>query len=135
MVENVNGKLAIESYNGGITAKQIGGSLVANTYNGPIRVTFTNIDNDEPMSFDTYNGDVDITFPANLKGNFKMKTQQGDIYTDFDMSVSKGAAPVPKQTNRGKRIVIDDWVRGAIGGGGADFTMRTHHGDIFIRKQ
>lgn len=134
-VENINGKLAIESYNGSITAKQVGGTLIASTYNGPIKVTFTQIDANEPMAFDTYNGDVDITFPASLKGTFKMKTQQGDIYTDFDMSVSKGPAPVPKETNKGKRIVLDDWVRGSIGGGGADFTMRTHNGDIFIRKQ
>jgi hypothetical protein len=33
----------------------------------------------------SFNGDVDVTFPASLKASIKMQSNMGDIFTDFDM--------------------------------------------------
>lgn len=134
-VENIAGKIAIESYNGRITAKEIEGSVVANTYNGQILVTFNKISNDEPMTFVTYNGKVDITLPAAAKASFKMKSQQGDIYTDFDMQLNKSPNQIKKEGDKWKKTVIDNWITGSINGGGPEFSMQTWHGDIYIRKK
>src|SRR5688572_10260529 len=84
MITNIQGELELTNYNGGITALNISGSVVASTYNDEIRVTFDKVTEGAPMSYSTYNGDIDITFPATLKSTVKLKTEQGDIYSNFD---------------------------------------------------
>src|SRR5688572_1632775 len=88
MITNVQGAVELEDYNGSITALNISGSVVATSYNGEIKITFDKVTENTPMSYSTYNGDVDITFPAALKASFKMKTEQGEIYTGFDMNIT-----------------------------------------------
>lgn len=134
-VDNIAGKIAIETYNGKITAKNIEGSLVANTYNGPVVVTFTKIIGDTPMNFITFNGDVDITLPGDTKANLKMKSEQGDIYTDFEMQVSKPSVSAEKKEGNKAKTFVSGWVTGAINGGGPEFAMQNYNGDIYIRKK
>jgi DUF4097 and DUF4098 domain-containing protein YvlB len=88
------------------------------------------------MSFSTYNGDVDLTFPATLKSSLKMKTNQGDIFTDFDVAMVK-SGPVQKKDEKSGvyKVVIDDWVKGDVNGGGPEFMLKTYNGDIFVRKK
>lgn len=135
-VANVQGEIEITNYNGEISARGISGSVVATTYNGEIVVTFDKVTENSPMSFITYNGDIDITFPAALKASLKMKTQQGEILTGFDVKLS-AANPVKKEDSRGGtyKVTIDDWVKGDVNGGGPEFIMRNYNGDILIRKK
>ena len=136
MVSNIQGALEMTNYNGEITALNISGSAIANTYNGAIRITFDKVTPDTPMSYSTFNGDVDITFPATQKASFKLKTEQGDIYSDFDLKLST-TGPVKKSEKQGGvyKVVVDEWRTGTINGGGAEFTMRNYTGDIVIRKK
>jgi DUF4097 and DUF4098 domain-containing protein YvlB len=88
------------------------------------------------MSYSTYNGDIDLTLPAATKATFKMKTEQGEIYTGFDMDITSSGPVQKKDTRSGTfKIVIDDWKKGNINGGGADVTMKNYNGDIYIRKK
>ena len=88
------------------------------------------------MSFTTFNGDVDLTFPATLKATLKMKTEQGEILSGFDMNMIKTGPIQKKDTKSGTyKVVIDEWVKGDINGGGAEFTMKNYNGDIIIRKK
>lgn len=136
IVTNVTGSLELENYNGKISALNISGSVVASTYNGEITVTFDKYSEGTPMSFSTYNGDVSLTFPAATKASFKMKTQRGDIFTDFDMKVTSSGPVKTKDTRSGTfKLVIDEWKRGDINGGGAETSLQTHNGSIYIRKK
>jgi hypothetical protein len=137
MITNIQGEVELTNYNGEITALNISGSVVATTYNGEIKVTFDKVTDGAPMSYHTYNGDVDITFPAATKASFKMKTEQGEIYTGFEMNVtSTGPKHVADtKTGKGTKIVIDDWKKGDINGGGAEVTLKTNNGDIYVRKK
>jgi hypothetical protein len=136
MITNIQGELELENYNGEITALSISGSVVASTYNGEIKVTFDKVTEGTPMSYSTYNGDIDITLPATTKANFKMKTEQGEIFTGFDMKLtSTGPVKVSDTKSNYTKIKIDDWKRGEINGGGAEFTMKNYNGDILIRKK
>lgn len=135
-VDNVTGEVVAENYNGKIKLMNIAGSAVAGTYNGEIKVTLTKVTPDTPMSFTTYNGDVDITFPTGTKGNLKLKTSRGDIYSGFDMVVSKSEPIEKKDDSKGiYRVYIDEWTRATINGGGPDITMKNYNGDIYIRNQ
>ncbi|MBT1705662.1 DUF4097 family beta strand repeat-containing protein [Chryseosolibacter indicus] len=135
-VSNIQGETELTNYNGEIQALSISGSVVATTYNGDIKVTFDKVTENTPMSFSTYNGDIDLTFPASLKAALKMKTEQGEIFTGFDVNmVSTG--PVQKKDARSGvyRVSIDDWKRANVNGGGPEFTMKNYNGDIYIRKK
>ena len=136
MITNVQGELEITNYNGEITALNVSGSVVGTTYNGDIKVTFDKVTDGTPMSFSTYNGDVDLTFPATTKATFKMKTEQGDIYTGFDMNISSSGPVQKKESKAGTyKLVIDEWKRGDVNGGGAEITLKNYNGDIYIRKK
>jgi hypothetical protein len=136
MITNVQGDVELTNYNGEITALNISGSVVATTYNGEIKVTFDKVTDNTPMSFSTYNGDIDLTFPATLKSTFKMKTEQGEIYTDFDVNVtSSGPVQIKDKKSGVYKVTIDDWKRGDVNGGGAEVTLKNYNGDIYIRKK
>jgi DUF4097 and DUF4098 domain-containing protein YvlB len=137
MVTNVQGEVALTNYNGEITALNVSGSVVASTYNGEIKVTFDKVTADTPMSFSTFNGDIDLTFPASLKASLKMKTEQGEIFTGFDNVNITSSGPVQKKDTQGGvyKVVIDDWKRAEINGGGPEITMKNYNGDILVRKK
>jgi hypothetical protein len=136
MITNVQGELELTNYNGEITALNISGSVVATTYNGEIKVTFDKVTDAAPMSFSTYNGDIDLTFPSALKATLKMKTEQGEIFTDFDVNVvSSGPVQVKDQKKGVYKVTIDDWKRGEVNGGGPEMTLKNYNGDIYIRKK
>lgn len=135
LIKNIQGTVELTNYNGEITAENISGSVVANTFNGDLRVTFAKITENTPMSFSTYNGDVDLTLPSTFKGTMKMKTEQGDIYTDFDTKMIKNSPVTNKDSKSGVyKVAINTWTIGEINGGGPEFILKNYHGDIYIRK-
>ncbi|WP_232065195.1 DUF4097 family beta strand repeat-containing protein [Rhodocytophaga rosea] len=106
-----------------------------NTVNGPITATFKEVTKDMPMAFTTLNGNVDITFPSNVKANAKIKTDSGDIFTDYDMTMDTSKPKVNQKSSNGTfRVTIDDWVYGKINGGGPEVMFKNMHGNIYIRK-
>ncbi|MGB4972221.1 MAG: DUF4097 family beta strand repeat-containing protein [Cyclobacteriaceae bacterium] len=136
LITDIQGEVEITNYNGEITARNISGSAVASTYNGDIKITFDKLTEGTPMSYSTYNGDIDLTFPSTLKGTLKMKTERGEIFTGFDVNLTKTGPIQKKETKSGTyRVTIDDWVRGDVNGGGPEFTMKNYNGDILIRKK
>jgi len=82
-------------------------------------------------------GDIDVTLPANAKASVRMKTEQGEIYTDFDMVMTSSSARF-ERSERGDReryrISFDRPVVGAINGGGPEISLTTFSGNIYIRK-
>ena len=137
VVENVSGEIEVENVNGSNTLRNISGNAVVNTVNGDVTVTMTRVTPDKPMSFSSMNGDVDVTLPADIKANVKMKSQQGEIYSDFDITLK----PVPQKaeevskSGKGKyRISFEKNIYGTINGGGPEYAFNTFNGDVFIRK-
>ncbi len=136
LIKNINGEITADNYNGKITAENISGSLVADTYNGAITATFTAVTPDTPMAFSTYNGNVDLTFPANFKASLKMKTNRGDIYSGFDFAEVKSEPKRVVDKNASTyKVYLDEWVRGSINGGGPEIMIENYNGDIYIRKK
>lgn len=133
---DISGDIEVNGTNGAIKLSNVGGSVVANTVNGAITVTLKSIDPKAAMAFTTLNGNVDVTFPASLKANVKLRSDNGDILSDFDMVPNKGAAPKAVKTAKDGlyRIQVEDWVYGSIGGGGPEFLMKNMNGNIYLRK-
>lgn len=134
-VENVKGELEVNNTNGAIKLTNISGSVVANTINGNVTATFLSVDPKAPMAFSTLNGDVNVTFPADTKANLKLKTDFGEIYSDFDIDIDK-TQPKASTTNEPKmyKIKMEGWVQGKINGGGPEMLMKNMHGNIYVKK-
>ncbi|WP_128546212.1 DUF4097 family beta strand repeat-containing protein [Larkinella soli] len=134
-VENITGAVEVSNVNGKITLTNIAGSAVANTVNGQLTATFREVSPNTPMAFSTLNGNVDVTFPANVKSSLKMKSDRGDIYSDFDIDVDKTEPKTSRSKEEGMyRVAVEDWVYGKINGGGPEVMMKNMHGNIYIRK-
>lgn len=134
-VSNVSGELEISNTNGAISLSNISGSAVANTVNGSVVAIFKTIDAKAPMAFSTLNGNVDVTFPATFKGNVKLKSDMGEMYTDFDIEADKSQPKVNRTNQTGMyRVNIENWVYGKINGGGPELLMKNMNGNIYIRK-
>jgi hypothetical protein len=135
LVENIKGEIEVEKYKGELKLSAISGSAVAHTYSGNIVVTFTKVDPGKPMSFNNYSGDIDVTFPADIKASIKMKSNQGDIYSDFEISLKPSPQKVEKSREKGGKYRVSfDYIYGTINGGGPEYLFKTYQGDIFIRK-
>ncbi len=130
----VNGTHEVSSVNGSLQLNNVGGSVLSNTVNGDIVATFSQVNAQEPMSFITLNGDVDITFPSDLKALAKMRTDRGEIFTDFDMAIDR-SKPEVKTDGSEYKVSLNSWVYGAISGGGSEYTFKSMDGDIIIRKK
>lgn len=135
VVNNVNGELEVNNTNGPITMTNISGSVVADALNEDIKVSFKSIDPKAAMAFSSLNGNIDLTFPATLKANVKLKTDRGDMFTDFDIDADKTANPAKKTSQNGVyRINIENWVYGKINTGGPELMIKNMNGNIYIRK-
>ncbi|GAB2586236.1 DUF4097 family beta strand repeat-containing protein [Spirosoma areae] len=134
-IENVNGNLEVSNVNGYVHLTNVSGSAVASTVNGNLIASFKTIDSGTPMAFSTLNGNVDVTFPASVKANSKLKSDRGDIYSDFDIDVDKNQPKVSRTSQSGMyQVKIEDWVYGKINGGGPEVMMKNMNGNIYIRK-
>ena len=137
VVESVSGEIEANNHNGSLTLTNISGSLVAHTFNGGVKVTFAEVDPDKPMSFSTWNGDIDVTLPSRIKAKVKMKSERGDVYSDFDIQIDKTPKKVEEDERKegGKfRISFEKYIYGSINGGGPEYTFKNFNGDIYMRK-
>lgn len=138
-VDKVSGALELSNMNGGVIATNVSGSVVAHSMNGKVIVTFEKMLPDKPMSFSTMNGDVDITLPADARANLRLKSDNGGIYTDFDLKITGGSQPAAAGEGSAKgaryKVKADRAITGTINGGGPDLTLKTVNGSIYLRKK
>ncbi|HEX5758790.1 MAG TPA: hypothetical protein VF121_06310 [Thermoanaerobaculia bacterium] len=133
-VSGVRGEHEISNVNGAIEARGVSGSLVAHTINGPIRVTLTAIAPGKAMAFSSLNGNVDVTVPAGTKADLRMESENGEIYTDFDIAERQRAAAQPERSGGRFKLTVDRAVQGAINGGGPEMHFKTFNGDVYLRR-
>jgi hypothetical protein len=135
-VDGISGELELHNTNGSIRVKDAKGPVNANTVNGDIEVEFVQALGQEPMAFSTLNGDVDLTMPAGSKFDVRLRSDNGEIYSDFDVVLSPKAAKVEEDRGKGKyRVSIAKELTGKVGGGGAEIFLKTFNGDIVLRRR
>jgi DUF4097 and DUF4098 domain-containing protein YvlB len=138
VVTGVDGELDVNDVNGSVTLNNISGSAVAHALNGHLHATFVRVDPQKAMAFSSLNGDIDVTFPADLKANVSIRSDRGDVFSDFDVQLKAAASQPVVEDSRGKggkyRVKIDKTVHGTINGGGPEIQFRNFQGQIYIRK-
>ncbi len=73
------------------------------------------------------------TTTTNAKATTKLRSERGEIYTDFDMALERSKTNVKKESGE-YEVSINSWVYGKINGGGPEFTFKNMHGSIIVRK-
>ena len=133
-IDNVAGDIEAGSTNGRIRLTNISGAAVIHGLNGSIVATFTHVPADKSMSFSSLNGDIDVTLPADTHARLKVRTNNGETYSDFDIHLEPG--PVSGDTHDAghRRITIEHGITGTINGGGPEIQFVTFNGNIRIRK-
>ena len=117
---------ATAKLNGGIVIDDVSGPLTANTLNGGIDVVFTNVAQESPITVYSTNGVLDISLPERTPADLTLGTTNGDIYTNFDISLPD---------KDGLRAIASKKVRGSINNGGVNIQLKTTNGNIYLRKK
>ena len=146
-VEGVSGEMTIDAMNGHINVQDASGPVVAHSMNGRIVASVAQISAAKASSFSSMNGSIEVTLPADLKARLKMKTDRGEIYTDFDVKVESATGSTTFAQDDGRKNGLpglprvprlphmDRTLYGTINGGGPEMQFITYNGRIVIRKK
>jgi hypothetical protein len=124
----VNGSVDAQSVSGAVEAYTVNGSVSivtaadaeATTVNGSIRASLGSANWTEAREFQTVNGPIAVTLPTGLNADVRAETVNGDITTDFPLTVTGRFGP--------RRL------SGSIGSGGRELRLQTVNGDIQLRR-
>jgi hypothetical protein len=130
----VNGEIEASNINGSITLTDVSGSGLVNTINGKILGNFKKVTPNTPMSFTSLNGSIELTFPSDIKATTKLKSDRGEVYSDFKMELESKPEVKENKNGQGTKISIGQWTYGKINGGGAEITFKNMNGNIYIKK-
>lgn len=134
-VRGTSGEMELASTDGSIKAIDVAGTVVAQTVDGSIEVKLTSLAAEKPLSFSTFDGDIDVTLPAAVKADLRIRAMQGKILTDFDLKVESTVNEVREGgEGKGFRWAVEKEVRAQVGGGGQEIVFKTYDGDVVIRK-
>ncbi len=137
VVNGVHGEVDVASTNGKINVNNVSGTVVAETTNGSIVATIDRVDPSKPLSFSSTNGSIEVTLPADLKANLKMRSFHGSIWSDFEMKLT-GGQPVTSSGGGADakfQVKFDRTMYGTINGGGVEASFSTLNGKIVIKKK
>jgi hypothetical protein len=130
-VENTTGDFDISNVNRGIDMTEVSGSGRVHTVNGPIKVLFAR-NPSSACSFGTVNGSIETSFRGNLNADVRVKTFNGQAFTDYDVTA------LPRMVAAGERrdgkfvYHSDDFNGMRIGNGGPELKYDTLNGSIRI---
>jgi DUF4097 and DUF4098 domain-containing protein YvlB len=137
-VDGIEGEIEVQNTNGNVRVTNVAGLVVAHSSNGNVLVSLRQVTANKPMAYTSLNGNIDVTLPASSKANLKMRSDNGEIYSDFEIQLrpsdSKPTLEDTRKQGGRYRIETERSVTGTINGGGAEFDFRTLNGNIFIRK-
>jgi hypothetical protein len=128
-VRGTTGEFEVHGFNGGITMDDIAGFGSLQTFNGPVKVTYSR-NPEHDTSFKTFNGSVDVYFRPDLNADLHFKTFNGGIYSDFEL------APTPVETS-GTRFVYRSGRSGGgrIGKGGPRLSFDGFNGTVRLHSK
>src|SRR5215471_4852786 len=125
--KTVNGGVSADRLNGDVTLTTVNGSVTfsttgegrAKTVNGSIRGEMGQAAWSGTLDMSTVNGGIVLTLPGNLNTDLKITTVNGDIQTDFPVTVSG-------TISRRK-------LEGTIGAGGRLLSLGTVNGSVILK--
>jgi len=138
VVDRISGEIEVNNTNGGVTLTNVSGSVIAHALNENVVAKLNQVTPDKSMAFTSLNGNIDVTLPPDIKARVRMKTDNGEIYTDFDIKLDASGSKPIVEDSRGRngkyKVRVDHAMYGTINGGGPELRFETFNGNIYIRK-
>jgi DUF4097 and DUF4098 domain-containing protein YvlB len=124
----VNGEVEAEHLGADVGAYTVNGSVrvsttgyaEATTVNGSITAEMGRADWPEAVAFRTVNGGITLDLPASFSAEVRAETLNGDVISDFPLTVTGRFGP--------------HRLRGTVGKGGHELSLSTVNGNIRLRK-
>jgi len=135
-VEGVHGELELHNTNGEIRVRDVRGPVSANTVNGDVEVNFSTDMAREAMAFSTLNGDVVVALPAKADFDVRLRSDNGEIYSDFDVVLERREPEIERDAAKGRyRVSVSQDLAGRVGKGGPELHLRTFNGDVVLKRR
>jgi hypothetical protein len=135
LVEGLSGEVEVDNPYGHIRLARLSGPSSVNTQDGDITAQFERIAPGIPLAFTSVHGKVDVTFPSGVDLTVRMKSDEGTVYSDFDIILEKRKSlSSPAGKTGGTKVALEEWTTGRIGRGGTDVLMKSFDGNVYIRK-
>jgi DUF4097 and DUF4098 domain-containing protein YvlB len=119
-VRDARAGVRVTTGNGRVNVTTAAGPVEARSGNGDIDVQIGAVRSGENMAFHTGSGAVRVTLPAGYNGELDASTGNGELRSDFDLTVKGRLDP--------RRI------RATIGDGGPTLRLTTGNGRLEVRK-
>ena len=110
IAETTNGKVRVETT----------GSARAKSVNGTVIAAIGRLDGMMPLEFETTNGSVELQLPGGANADIRASTVNGNISTDFPLTVSGKFGPKS--------------IHGRLGSGGREIKLSTVNGRIALKR-
>jgi len=133
-IDGTTGDFDVANVNGGIRLSDVRGSGSARTVNGGITASLLDSPRQD-ATFKTVNGDVVVTWPARLDASLRLRTKNGGLFTDFDVTPDR-VPPATGSRNADGLFVLKTNQHAAVrvGNGGPTVTLETLNGDVRVLR-
>jgi hypothetical protein len=126
LIKNVTGEIEVSARFNSVKFENISGPVAINTVHGEITGMFNALDQTHSISLTSVHGHVDVTVPASAKADFHLSSDWGEMYTDLDLAFDQP---------EGMKTLSKKKVDAKFNGGGVDFSIKSNHSDIYLRKK
>jgi hypothetical protein len=134
-VVGMRGDFDVENVNGGIDMRGAEGSGRAYALNGDLTVAFAR-NPERHCYFGSLNGKVKIGFQPPLSADFRFKSFNGEVFSDFPVTYLPRKGLVEQGTKKGKTTYkTDPWTPVRVGNGGPSIDFDGFNGDMYVLKQ
>lgn len=132
-VENTTENYELNNINGSIRMLNVSGAGRVYALNGGVTVHFSQNPQGDSY-YGSLNGQVHLYFHDPLEAEFRLKTFNGEVFSDFPMNYSNKNS-IKKVKKNGKKIYKCERSFGVrAGNGGPEIELDAFNGDIFIHK-
>lgn len=133
-IDSYKGSLEIKTLSANVQLTECTGPFTVNSISGDVEVIFNSINQDEPSSFASVSGLVDVTVPASGKASFEINSLTGNVYNNLDLQSEK-------QENKDERAMGLSAIKHksrnnyTMNGGGQKILLKSVSGNIYLRKK
>jgi len=122
-IQNINGLVEVENPYGDIHLRHISGAGVVSSTDGNLWIQFSGVEPNTPMSFATFEGNIELSLPESSKNTLNIKTEQGTIDNQLQ-DKNSGIFLISRSTEN----------RFSLNGGGAEIYLQSYSGNITVKK-
>jgi len=133
VIEDIHSEITVNAFGGGVLIKNITGPATIHSISGTTVVIYSDVDQENPISITSSNGDIDLTLPRNTPADLNFNAIMGEVFSDFDIEM-KGKKKEPKYD---LPLISTESIglHGKINGGGVKINLTAITGNIYLRKK